>query len=467
MTVALLLPDGVGIRNFVLGPFLNQLSKNTRVLALHAVGGAALHEYSALVPEDRVQWIPLLEYRESIPAFMLRYVTGEAHMYRCNTRAMRFNLGRRIKGSWRNRLARKAARRIAKACGTSRAINRLSRLHGRIAANPEDVNYYRNLFAKNDVRVLFCSHQRPPEILPIVLAARSMGIRTGTFIFSWDNLSTKARIAAPFDDYYVWSDLMKEELLAYYPDINTAQIHVIGTPQFDPYADATLLWSREEFFARIGADLNRPLICYSGGDIGTCPEDELHVGVVLEEIRSGRIRHDPQLLLRPIPVDNGKRYKALREKYPELIYAAPDWLHPANGNWSQVLPLASDVQFLANLTTHCDLNINVASTMTLDFAIHDKPVVNIAFDMTEPPVLGAPIAEIYYQFDHYLPVIELGATRVARSMDELATHVNTYLENPSLDRNARRALVALELGTEVGASTQQLTEQIARYCSRN
>jgi hypothetical protein len=460
VTVAVLLSDGVGLRNFVLGPFMRELAESTQVLALHAIDDDAVRLYAPLLPDGRVEWVPLASHHESVPSFMLRYITGEAHMYRCNTRAMRHNLQRQFRGSWKTRVARRTARRIAKVCANEAAIGRLAALHGKIAGSSAEVRHYRDLLLKHDVRVLFCSHQRPPFILPVVLAAKSIGVRTGTFIFSWDNLTTKARIAAPFDDYFVWSNLMRKELLTYYPNINEAQVHVIGTPQFDPYADPSLILSRTDFFARIGADPNRPLICYSGGDTGTCPEDQQHVRVILEEIRSGRIRDNPQVLLRPMPVDRGLRYQTLRDDFPELLYCVPDWVHPRAGNWSDVLPLPSDVQFLANLTTHCDLNVNVASTMTLDFAIHDKPIVNIAFDMTDPPVLGVPLAQLYYQYEHYRPVIELGATRVARSRGELSAHINEYLKDPSLDREGRAALVALEVGSPLGKSGKQLVERL-------
>jgi hypothetical protein len=460
MTVAVVLPDGVGIRNFVLGRFMNLLGEETRVLALYPGAQGSSRQYTQDSSYKSVDWVPLLEYRERASAFMLRYISGEAHMYKCNTQAMRHTLRMPIKGSWKNRMARHAARRVAKMCANYSVTESLTALHGKVAAKADEVTYYRQLLTDHDVKILFCSHQRPPEILPVVLAAKQIGARTGTFIFSWDNLSTKARIAAPFDDYYVWSDLMRRELLTYYPEVAESRVHVIGTPQFDPYADPELLWSRSEFCRRIGADPTRPLLCYSGGDSRTCPEDELHVRVVLEQIRRKEIKHRPQVILRPMPVDNGERYQSLRDEFPELIYAAPEWVHSANGNWAHVLPLPADVQFLANLTTHADVNVNVASTMTLDFAIHDKPVVNIAFDISDPPILGVPLAQLYYQFEHYLPVVQLGATRIAFSREELASHINAYLDNPLLDKEARAALVRLELGTEVGKSAESLVAEL-------
>src|SRR5258708_32645380 len=113
---------------------------------------------------------------------------------------------------------------------------------------------------------------------------------------------------------------MKGELLKYYPDVHGDRIHVVGTPQFDPYADQSFLWSREPFFKRIGADPGRPLVCYSGGDTGTCPEDHLHVDILMSLVRSQRINSQARVLVRPAPVDDGSRYQTVREKYPEMIF---------------------------------------------------------------------------------------------------------------------------------------------------
>jgi len=116
------------------------------------------------------------------------------------------------------------------------------------------------------------------------------------------------------------------------------------------------------------------------------------------------------------------------------------------------------VRFLANLTHYADLNVNLASTMTLDFAIHNRPIVNIAFDVASPPPFGKPLWDYYYRFEHYRPVVELGAARFARSPEELAEHVNAYLTDPSLDSDNRRRLVEFEVSLPLGRSSQRIVE---------
>jgi hypothetical protein len=338
--------------------------------------------------------------------------------------------------------------------GSASGIRALRRGYEVIAARQPEVRQYQSLLQEIAPSVVFCSNQRAASTLPLVLASKLLGIPTVSFVFSWDNLTSKGRIAAPFDHYFVWSNHMQQELLTYYEDVSADRVHIVGTPQFDPYADESLLWSREECFRRINADARRPLVCYTGGDSGTAPEDPQHVAVLLDLVRSGSIRGRPQVLLRPAPPDHGARYDRVRRDYPELIYLPPAWFHADPHAWLASVPLAEDVQLLANLTHHADLNINMASTMTLDYALHDKPVVNVAFDVASPPVLGTPVWDLYYRYEHYRPVVELGAARFARSPEELAAHVNAYLENPALDHDGRKRLTELQIGRPLGQSAQ-------------
>lgn len=462
--LTLLVPDGVGVRNFVLGPMLDHARSRGPVMMMHAIPDQVMPSYAASLPGD-VEWLPLRPHGDTPLAFVLRNALSHAHMHWVDSLAMRYTRRRPPKGSWRTRAAFGAARAIGRTAASERGIRLLDDWHYAVVGRMPEVAEYRREFERRRPSVLFCSHQRPATVLAPVLAARSLGIPTATFIFSWDNLTSKGRIAAPFDHFLVWSDLMRDELLRFYPDVTPDRVHVVGTPQFDPYADPSLQVTREQFFEHIGADPGRPLICYSGGDIECNPEDQDHVAILMELVRAGRIPGDPQVLLRPAPVDGSDRYDAVRRRYPELLYAPPAWVRSTDGNWSGMMPLPDDVWLLANLTRHADVNVNVASTMTLDFAINDRPVVNIAFDVADTPCHTVPLRQYYYEFEHYRPVVELGAARVALSPDDLAEQLTAYLADPSRDREGRRRFVELQVGGAVGTSSQRIVELLERIAA--
>lgn len=444
MRLLLLVPDGVGVRNFLLEPCGSVLRKAAEVRVLT---GFPTH----LLPESwRNCAAAMPVYREGVAGSFLRYSLAYAHLWRWDTPAMRFVRRMPVRGGWKVRALHAAAKTAGRAMGFEGGIHALEAALQALVRRRGEVRAYRRMLEEWTPDAILCTHQRPTIVLPVVMAAREMGIPTATFIFSWDNLTSKGRIAAPFEHFLVWSPLMKAELLRFYPDVNEERVHIVGTPQFDSYADESRILPREEFFARIGADPSRPLICYSGGDSTTCPNEPAQLEAVLELSRRGAFAGNPQWLFRPSPADSGGRFAKVRERYPELLFVQPRWIYPAGGGWTHIVPTQEDVWFLANLTAHADVNVNVASTMTLDFALRDKPVVNIAFDV-DAGGRSRPWLE-YYSFDHYRPVVELGGARVARSPEELARHVNAYLADPSLDREGRRRLVELEVGAPVGTA---------------
>lgn len=457
MRLLLLVPDGVGVRNFLLGPCARALKQAAAVRILTGFP-------CELLPcewRDAAECMPV--YREGAVGMLLRYALAYAHLWRWNTTAMRFVRKMPVRGRTAVRVMHAAARAAGRVMASDGGIRRLDALLQWVVQHRGEVKEYERRLEGWRPDVVLCTHQRPSIVLPVVLAAREMGIPTATFIFSWDNLTSKGRIAAPFDHFLVWSRLMKQELMQYYPDVEEERIHITGTPQFDVYAESGMLVSREEFFARIGADPKRPLICYSGGDTTTCPNEPWQLSAVLEAARRGLFEGNPQWLFRPSPADSGERFGWVRQKYAELLFEQPRWIYPGAGGWTHIVPTAEDVWFLGNLTAHADVNVNVASTMTLDFALRDKPVVNIGFDAdhggrTRPWL-------VYYSFDHYRPVVELGAARVARSPEELAEHVNAYLRDPSLDREGRRKLVELEVGAPVGEASKKVVEALERIAT--
>jgi hypothetical protein len=122
------------------------------------------------------------------------------------------------------------------------------------------------------------------------------------------------------------------------------------------------------------------------------------------------------------------------------------------------LPTAEDVSLLTALIHHCDCCVNMASTMTLDFALGGRPTVNIAFDVAARPPHGVPLWEMYFQFEHYRPVVELGAALIARTPAELARHVNSALRDPDVTKKGREALIDLQTNATVGVANKRLVE---------
>ncbi|MDP1718818.1 MAG: CDP-glycerol glycerophosphotransferase family protein, partial [bacterium] len=107
----------------------------------------------------------------------------------------------------------------------------------------------------------------------------------------------------------------------------------------------------------------------------------------------------------------------------------------------------NDFRSLADTISSSDVVVGYPSTMMIDVAIFDKPVINIAYERRPHPknfILWA------YRVDHYQSVLKTGAVRLAKNDDELIDQVNTYLADPALDRESRRRLVLEQCGLQDG-----------------
>ena len=94
------------------------------------------------------------------------------------------------------------------------------------------------------------------------------------------------------------------------------------------------------------------------------------------------------------------------------------------------------------------MGINVASTVSLDLAILDKPVINIAFNPPGEAIYPNDYEKIY-DFDHYRPIVESGAISLAKNPGELEDQLRIYLENPKIHQTERKKLVNDFFGDEL------------------
>src|SRR5947207_15537236 len=83
----LLLPDGVGVRNFFIVDLLARLAVAGGASVLHRIGGNYLDVYSRYA-NGKIKWHEFADYTESATASLLRYSLAYSHMYWADTRSM-------------------------------------------------------------------------------------------------------------------------------------------------------------------------------------------------------------------------------------------------------------------------------------------------------------------------------------------------------------------------------------------
>lgn len=309
----------------------------------------------------------------------------------------------------------------------------LNRIRKKIQQQERNTLYYHQsleTLQKEQPAMVFCTNQRMMLAIAPLLAAQDLGIPTATFIFSWDNLP-KATMVVETDYYFVWSDLMKKELLFYYPYIKESQIFVTGTPQFESHFDKNRLLSKEDFFEQNNLDINRKYICYSGDDVTTCPDDPEYLKDVANAVRKlNQKGNSLGIIFRRCPVDFSARFDKVLHDYRDVITPiVPLWKKIGEG-WNTVLPTKADGDLQMNVIAHTELVINLGSSMVFDYVAHNKVCAYINYDVTNKKISDWSVKKIY-NYVHFRSMPSKDAVLWINSSDAI---VETIVKGISRDQ---------------------------------
>ena len=438
--VVCLIPRGEVIRNFVYSGSLDKISENAD-LSLLAV--SANSEFDNFLKQNFGQINQLVEYDEKWIVRFQREIIDVAHGRWLWSRAAQERW--RLRDSEAKTTRQKAVRLAKKTIGLPFANNfglkiltKTERMSSRIFKSTEE---YIKLFKKLKPTLVFNgSHIHSRNAIQAIQAANWLKIPTATFIFSWDNLTSQGRITLPYDYFLVWNESLRKQLLEMYDWIKPENVFVTGTPQFDFHFRPEFYQSREEFCHSIGANPERPIVLYSTGMANHMPGEPEIVEAIADILKEYDEAERPQLLVRVYPKDLTGRFDEMKKRRTDILFPKIAWEEA----W--LTPKFEDSYSLVNTLRHCSLGLNVASTISLELCMFDKPVINVGFN---PPSVGADVLKYadYYEFDHYKPVVESGAIQVAWSRDEMKNLIKDYLANPSKHEAERQRLIEQMFGS--------------------
>jgi CDP-glycerol glycerophosphotransferase (TagB/SpsB family) len=318
---------------------------------------------------------------------------------------------------------------------------------------------YKVLFEKYKPSLVFTTHTfYLAADAPILKRAIQNGVPTISMVPSWDNITAKGEMPVEIDKLIVWNERVKKEAIELH-GYSPRDIFVAGVPQFDIYFTREGESSKEDFFKKIGADPEKKLITYTTGTPTLFPSEPDAIDILLRYILENKFIYPCQLLVRLNPRDNADRYEKF--KNIEDIIIDNSW-RPSKSFHDKWDPSKTDMVHLANTMLYSDVVINVASTITIDAACCDTPVVNIGFDgYQEKPYLDSVMK--YYDYTHYKNIVRTGGVGIAKNKEELLKYINMYLENPKLDSAGRRRIVEEQCYYTDGQSGERVAKYILEH----
>lgn len=260
----------------------------------------------------------------------------------------------------------------------------------------------------------------------LILFAKKLHVPSVAVNFSWDNLTMNCKHIRKSDYLIAWNGIMKKEAIDIH-HYSPGKVFVSGTPRFDPYfTKAEDEPTREEFLK--SKNLNPALKTIFHTTVTKAyPFQKKYIRDLIALRDQKKIPY-VNLFIRIHPLDLPENYNEFKN-VPDLYID----IAGIGGARGKVEMSYEDLLNLKYSLKYSDLNINYASTITIESCIFDVPIINIGF---------LDRFALAYEFNHYEPIYKSGAVRLVKTDDELPKFINMYLDNSALDREHRKKIVA-------------------------
>jgi hypothetical protein len=331
--------------------------------------------------------------------------------------------------------------------------------------------YHDELFLQfNPDLVLVTSAGYEIGTLYMLRNAKAHGVRTLNAIQGWDNLSDRGPMREKADKLIVWNEINKREaveLRGYAP----SDVFIGGVPHFDIYNCPSKFSSWGAYCRRTGLDPGRKLVLLGGTTPDVTDGFDDVVQILAEGIDQNRFVSPCQLLIRPHPIvfsgwTKGQGMKEHLDRYRKMgrhvFCDEPDIR-------SRVLmaDLArEDSGHLAETLYYSSVVVNFFSTLMVDAAALDRPILCVDFDGFKKRDYYHSVVRIK-SLRSISNVLNTGAVKIAAHPEELIALINRYLVDPTLESAQREKLRSELCYCLDGKSAERYAQCISEYARGN
>lgn len=454
--IFILLPDGVGLKNFAFTNFkdfaaakkLQLIYWNNTVFNLEnlnlqqvLIKDANLNPKTVIYKNARTY----LELKNNVSRF--NDSVYKSYIFPFNTKG--------LKNKIRTILTKLLIKSHSNNIGLSRIIDKTYALE-------RNTPYYKSCveqLKEHKPALVVCTNQRTSLSIAPIEAAKSLGIKTACFIFSWDNLP-KAMLLIETDYYLVWSDFMKAELLKYYPHIKAKQIFVTGTPQFENHFNPENIISYLDFCKQHQLDTTKKYFLYSGDDVTTSPNDPVYLENTAKAVEKlNQNGENLGIIFRRCPVDFSDRFDNVLQKYKHIITPiAPAWKQ-MGGAWNNVMPTLEDMQLQANCIHHTHGVLNLGSSMVFDAISHGKTCAYFNYNAPNTDLKKWNVEKIY-KYVHFRSMPSKNAVHWVNSPEDIERILIDMLKEQTPQHQEAQKWFDIICKPEQSKSSQRMVEAI-------
>jgi hypothetical protein len=296
---------------------------------------------------------------------------------------------------------------------------------------------------RTECRGLVVTNLQARASMPLMLAARRLGLPVIGNVASWDHQVGKGVLSPGLDRYLVQNEIMRADLERYH-GIPPERVVVTGWPQSDVYHRQRPYDEYAALVGSLGLDAAKPVVLYAGNTPTNQPHELAYVSRIVEwwEAAGGAERF--QLLFRPHPRDG-----QVKERFAVALDRPGTAVQEAS---------YTDLDDLATLLQHVACVVANGGTILLDAVANDRPSVCITFDADAPP--GERWADLNLGGEHYRELIDSDALYRADDFDGLFAAVDRALANPGEYADERKRVSREVMGEVDGRAVERIVAAI-------
>ncbi len=328
--------------------------------------------------------------------------------------------------------------------------------------------YYECLFRKYKIDLAVTTTDFHYADRLITRRAKKNSIRTLMVVQSWDKVTTRGLMFEKVDYFIVWNNINKRDLIRHH-NVHHEQIFVCGAPHFDIYYKVKSINKKEQwprYCDKIGIDKDKKLI-YVLGSVqrsGWMLTDVIKI--LAEALKENKFIYPSQVLIRPHPqvvcgYSNGPGISQDLEYYKTLSKDIHIDMPLISGRNSIIRMTRDDMRGRAENLFYSDVNINFYSTISIEAAAVDSPIIHVGFDEKS----NSNNMCRFEKYKHINDIITTGGVRVARTPDNLIELINDYLSNPERDRDGRNLIVRNHFYKNDGHATERVAKVINKLAN--
>jgi hypothetical protein len=278
-------------------------------------------------------------------------------------------------------------------------IRFLQRIERAIPLDPLIVKFFKDI--RPDVFLITPLIDLQAKQLDWLKCAKSLGIKSGLCVASWDNLTNKSLIQTVPDAVFVWNKIQQQEALELH-HIPLSRVIVTGAQCYDRLFAHQPTTSKTEFLSKVGFKEKEDYLLYLCSSKFIAPNEVDFIRKWISRLRSSQ---DPLLnrigvLIRPHPQNATHWRNVDLTDYDNVALYPREGANPIRGN-------TFDDYFDSIFYSVATVGINTSAM--IESGILNKPVFTILSDQFRNTQNGTL---------HFHHLVEGGLLNICRNLDE-------------------------------------------------